>query len=178
MWLAKIQKKYSPVDWSEQAVFSETENKETEDRYWRMPEITACSNSQRMTNRKNIRIGKPVGVFANGRSAHRAKVCRRIMRRQTAMAQRRGILPFHFRRHSFIPRVRTLWAFKQSPNQRPDSAATQCCGCHEADLHFRAVRAVTDLTKGNHWTVNSLTMLQSYDGATNLSRIPINVTAS
>jgi len=146
----ELAQKDNPVNRNEQGVFCQTEKKETENGERRPPEFTARSDSQRVSDREQVWIGKPVGVLPDSGSAVGAKVSRRFVGGQTAVAQRDCFLAFDLGRDAFIPRIRLHGFPAKKFQQGPQAETNQDDDGQYPDQQFRVVSSTAQLTETHH----------------------------
>lgn len=89
-----------------------------------------------MSERKQIRVRKPVGVLADCGPAARAKVSRSAVSRETTVAQRSGRFRFDFRRNNSVPRIRRHRFPDHALEKRPDAETGQSRGCQNPNQQF------------------------------------------
>src|SRR5882724_7180031 len=121
MFAGGVLQKPEPVKRRKNYILDETEGQKTGNRQRRTLEISKCPDSKRMTDRKQIRVRQPVGVFADGRSAFRTEIRRSGMRSEAVMTQWDGVVVFHGRGGLIIPWVGSGGANLQSSEEEPQA---------------------------------------------------------
>ena len=102
-----------------------------------------------MADRQEIRVGEPVRVKPDGCAAIRTKVRPRIVRRQTAMTERNGVVLRDLLRDLDAPRVRPKRCVEQPTDEHPHSEAQHDGDAKNADCKalYQDARVQTGTTE-------------------------------
>src|SRR6266487_3371199 len=106
-----------------------------------------------MTNRKEIRVGQPVRVKADGRTTVRTKIHPRIVRRKTTMTERDGVVLRNFRRDLVAPRIRPPRSTEQPTDEHPQSEAQQDNDSKNRNSRRWIFSWIIRLTEQNHGSI-------------------------
>src|ERR1041385_1104054 len=102
-----------------------------------MFEFTRCSNSQKMTDRKELGKGQPIRVLPHGSATFRTEINFRIVRNQTAMTKRHRVVLLDCFTNFLVPGIGSFRSLSQPARESPDGGKQKPEQGDYADHYFR-----------------------------------------